>query len=59
MTASRKPRRKVVGATLAAALGAIITIVLDATGAHITPGEASAISTLAAALGGYLTPEPT
>jgi hypothetical protein len=51
-----KPHPKVVGSTAGAALAAGIVAVLHAAGVHITPVEASAISTIAAALSGYVTP---
>lgn len=54
---SPKPHPKVIGATGGAALIAIVTALLHAAGVtHLTPAETSALSTLAAALGGYITP---
>lgn len=52
----KPPHPKVIGASAGAALGAGISAILVAAGVHITPPEASAISTLGAALAGYITP---
>lgn len=62
--AKRKPRRrrraalhpKVAGGTTAAALGVALTAILRHAGVHVDAQLGAAISTLAAALGGWLTP---
>ena len=53
---ARKPHPKVVGSSAGAALGAGISAILIAVGVHVTAPEASAISTIAAAITGYITP---
>lgn len=51
-----KPHPKVQGSAAGGALGVLIAAVLNAAGIHLTPAEASAIATIAAAAAGALTP---
>ena len=50
------PHPKVAAGTLTGALGIVAVAILNTSGVHITAQLAAAISTVAASLGGYLTP---
>lgn len=52
-----KPKRKVIGATGLAVLGLAVIEIVALAGGHLSPQLASAITTILAGSGGYLTPD--